>query len=487
MAQIHKNIGFAGISQLLYTLLAFILVPFAARYLGKEGYGVYALATTLGFFVALISDLGMSTLLTREISKQKRIAARLFSYSMSIKAVFSGVALVILSLYLAIGRLDYISIQVVYLFAIASILTSFSQSAFSVFRGFEQIHFETLAVFVDKFLSVAIGISFLLIGLGIRPFISSFIIAAMIKLLLSFFLLRKHFIPIRLRLNIKRSTVMLGTSISFGLSVFLAMCYNYLDILMLSVLSSMVHVGLYAASYKLLALTAMIPTVLSIAFLPQFSVVHTDRNRLSELFLRGCRYLLLFALPMLPFVWLMSIPIIYLVFGATYHGSIVSLNILVVAAFAQMLNTFFVPLYASVNRQRKIVHFQVFGLAANVLINAVLIPLLSYVGAAIATVFTEWIILVLIFRWAALRFLNLSAFKGDFLKFAFKCLLSTLAMTASMLITQKIYFEATITIPVAVLVYVIFLHLTGCVNIYQLVRKTVHTMGSKPLGERVGI
>jgi O-antigen/teichoic acid export membrane protein len=487
MAQIHKNIGFAGISQLLYTLLAFILVPFAARYLGREGYGVYALATTLGFFVALISDLGMSTLLTREISKQKRIAAKLFSYSLSIKALFSVVALLVLTLYLAIGRLDSISIQVIYLFAIASIITSFSQSAFSVFRGFEQIRFETLAVFIDKFLSVAIGISFLLIGLGIRPFISSFLIAAAVKLLLSFAILRKHFIPVRIRVNIKRSFVMLSTSISFGLSIFLAMCYNYLDILMLSVLSSMVHVGLYAASYKLLALTSMIPTVLSIAFLPQFSVVQSNRTRLTELFLKGCKYLILFVFPMLPFVWLMSIPIIYLVFGATYHDSIASLNILVVAAVAQMFNTFFVPLYASVNHQRKIVHFQVFGLAANVLLNAVLIPVFSYIGAAIATVFTEWLILILIIRWALKRFLQFKPLKADFFKYTGKCLVSTLAMTISMIVTQSIFFEATITVPVAAVVYVAFLQLTGCLNVYQLVKKGVRYIFSKPVGERVGI
>ena len=87
-------------------------------------------------------------------------------------------------------------------------------------------------------------------------------------------------------------------------------------------------------------------------------------------------------------------------FGIKYANSVIALKYLVFATFAQMFNIFFVSIYVATNRQNRIVFIQVIALVTNVILNLVLIPRLSYVGASIATIVTEGIILLYITSYA---------------------------------------------------------------------------------------
>ncbi len=471
MAQLHKNIGFAGLGQFIYTLLAFALIPFASRYLGEEGFGIYSLATAIGFFVSLFTDLGMSTLLTREISRRKVLAEPLFSCFLGIKSALVIITLALLLAYLKIGGIETIAFHSIIIFSISSIISSYAQNAFSVFRAFERIQYETLGVAVDKLLSVFIGITFLVLGYDIRIFISSFLIASIIKLFLTFILLEKKFIRIRYSFNCKRSIPLLLSSIPFGLSVLLAVCYNYLAILLLSVMTNFKDVGWYSGSYKFLNLTTLIPQVLSAAFLPQLSVCFNSYKKLTELFLKGCQYLFIFSIPMIPVILLMARWIVLTFLGSKFEGSIVSLRILVFAAFAQMLNSFFVSLYAAVNKQKKILYFQIVGLLFNLVLNIILIPVISYRGAAIATIVTEWSILFLITIWAARNIFKASPEWKALIYFILRLLLATAIMSVVIITLQHVHVNNLLIAVCGGLAYVLCLQLLRCVDFLALARR----------------
>ncbi len=479
MASLKKNISFTGISQFLYAILAFLLIPFVARYLGPEGLGLYSLAATIGFFVSLATDWGLSTLLTREVAQYKSLAARFFSYCTSIKFVLSLLSFLILLIYLYLGDFGDVAIQTILIFTLASIISSFSQLVFSVFRAFEKMHYEALAVFIDKFLSVLLGITFLVLGFGIRVFITSFVIAAIIKFLYAVYILSKNFFLIKVRFNRKKSVVLLSVSITFGLSTFLAFCYNYIDILMLTEMTSMEAVGLYSGSYKFLNLTSMIPAVLATAFLPQLSRFAQNRQLLMQTFFKGCRYLCYIVLPLVPATFLLAGTIVFLVLGPEYEGSVGSLKILVVASMGQMFNTFFVPLYAAVNMQKKIVYFQIVGLCFNVLLNIILIPKFSFYGAAIATVLTEWCIFIFILTQAKKKIFTPSPAVKEFWTFFYRILIASIVMSIGILVTQSLNFESKYVICIAFVLYAAILQLSGGLNFFQLYAQLVDFLKSR--------
>ncbi|RPI01770.1 MAG: flippase [Calditrichaeota bacterium] len=468
MTQLRKNIGYSGISQFLYTVLAFILVPFAARYLDKQEYGIYSLAAAIGFFISLLSDFGLTTLMTRQVSRNKMIAPAFFAETIGLRFYLIIFSLLVFVPYLLLSHLNAVSLQAVIIFVMASLLGSFSQSTFGIFRGFEKMQFESVSVFIEKALSVALGIIILLIGGDVRAFLISFLIAGLLRLFYSLWVVHKRFFPIKVSFHFKRSRVLWLNATPFGISVFLAVCYNYVDILMLSAMKSFEDVAIYSAGHRLLTLTSVVPALLVNAFFPKLAVYHQDPPKLSHYFFKGCKLLFLFSLPMIPFILLFADPIVAIVFGSTFSGSVWVVQVLAFAAFAQMLNTFFVPLFVSVNRQKKIVFFQLGGLLMNIVLNAALIPHYTYKGATIATVATEATILLLILHHVHAHIFSLDQILGRAARSLGKICAAVLAMLMVALAFKQVVDSFWLNALVSVIAYGLALQISGSLDFIRL-------------------
>ncbi len=465
MKQLYKNISFTSLHQVFVTLLAFVLVPVATRYLGTRDYGLYTVATTIGFFVGLFADLGISTIVTREISRKPRIASAFFARVLGAKLSLSVFAVLFLIVYLKFANYDARSNQVIATSAISAIVGSFSMAAFGVFRGVEKMQYEAFGVSLDKTISVAIGILVLLLGYDIRVFIWSFVISTTVLFCYYYYVLYKKILDFKISFRKKQSLVILGVSAYLGVSAFLSMAYNYLDILMLSKMGGMADIGFYSAAYRILMVTRIFPTILSTAFLPQLSARHSDRKKLASLFSEGVSYLWLIIIPLIPGAFYLADPIITFICGADFAPGGPALQILAFAAGAQMVNIFFVPLYIALNEQRKIVHFQVVGLVLNITLNLILIPVLSFIGAAIATVATEAIILLLIYFWMRKR-LALPLFPS--LAYTAKVLACTVTMMVFVVFAEWAGVQVIAIIIGAIVVYLATLLATKTIDLAKM-------------------
>ncbi|MBN1559555.1 flippase [candidate division KSB1 bacterium] len=465
MKQLYKNIGYTGLHQLIVTALAFILVPVATRYLGAHDYGVYTVATTIGFFVSLFADLGISTILTREISKRPKIAAKFFARVLSIKLLLTVLAVCALLIYLALANYTEKQSHVILIFSIAAVLGSFSTSAFGVFRGIEKMEYEAIGVSLDKFISVIVGIAILLCGLGVEYFIWSFVASGVVLFIFSFWALYRKFIHFEIKWHRRQAKIILFISIYLGISAFLSMIYNYMDILMLSKMGSMQDVGFYSAAHRVLMVTRIFPTILVTAFLPQLSAHHADYQKLANFFSEGVSYLFLIIFPLVPATVLLADPIIQFICGVDFMPAADALQILAFATAAQILNIFFVPLYIATNNEKKIVHFQLIGLYVNVVLNLILIPVISFKGAAIATVATEAAIFIFIYAWIR-RKIGARLFPA--LIFCVKALFSTLIMMMVVFFTHAAHFHILFVVVAGLVTYTIILEVTNTLKFSRL-------------------
>src|SRR3990172_12845352 len=144
MSRILKNVSFTTIGQFSNTLLAFVLLPFAAHYLDNDEFGKYSLGSTLMFFVNLVCDLGLETLLTREIAGKKRLSARLLSIALGAKTFLILFAVAFVMVFLLFTPYDYESRIVIIIFSVVGIVGSFSLTLSSVYRSHELMQYETL-------------------------------------------------------------------------------------------------------------------------------------------------------------------------------------------------------------------------------------------------------------------------------------------------------------------------------------------------------
>ena len=71
--RVTKNISVLFVSQMLSYILGFFTLVYTARYLGVEGFGTLSFALALTGIFAVTMDLGLSTLIIREVSRDKSI------------------------------------------------------------------------------------------------------------------------------------------------------------------------------------------------------------------------------------------------------------------------------------------------------------------------------------------------------------------------------------------------------------------------------
>jgi peptidoglycan biosynthesis protein MviN/MurJ (putative lipid II flippase) len=160
------------------------------------------------------------------------------------------------------------------------------------------------------------------------------------------------------------------------------------------------------------------------------------------------------------------------------------LQLLVVAAFAQMFNNFFVPLYAAVNQQKKIVQFQLIGLGVNLMLNFFLIRAFSYNGAALATIATEWTIFCLVFWWARRHIVTINR-RNIHAKFIVGIIFATLLMSIVISGTHFINLDRIMFLLLSMITYAVGLQIFGCVNYFTLLKDGIQFIQGRTRQDRI--
>jgi O-antigen/teichoic acid export membrane protein len=99
-------------------------------------------------------------------------------------------------------------------------------------------------------------------------------------------------------------------------------------------------------------------------------------------------------------ITLLSQNIILLIYGKQYENSIIALQILIWSGIFTFLYTAYAQLLLSIGKQTTLTKITGFCMILNVLLNLLLIPKFSYIGASFVTVVTEFTLLSFIFTIA---------------------------------------------------------------------------------------
>lgn len=461
MARLFQNTLYISIAHGWQMAMAIVLIPFATRYLGDEGFGKYSLATTIMYFVFLFNDFGLNTLATREIARTKHKTQAFFGEVLGLKLLLILSSLIFVVLFSLFANYDKETYLVVWIFAVCGILGSFTQLGYAVFRAHERMELQTFIAVLEKTISTFLSILVLIAGYTLIAFSNMFLFASVVAIILSMLIISRKFVSISAKFDWHRFKPLITSAFAFGFSMFLATIYNQVDIVMLSMMKNMDAVGWYGAAYKLLSFTNLVPTVFATAFFPRMSMSMDNREEISKIFSVGIKYLLLLAIPLVPGVFILAEKITILVFGNEFINSSMAIRILVFASGILFINIFLAGLYGATNHQIKIVIIQIIGLIVNVVSNALLIPKYSYIGASITTIITEGLVIILALSWAIKNICVIREFS-----FLPKALFATTIMSIFLLIFNNLHIILTILIAVAI--YSILIILLGAVNLRQL-------------------
>ncbi len=434
--KLKRNTYWVSLGQLLQMTLALAVVPVATRYLGDEDFGIYSLAGALMYFVFLLNDLGLNTYFTREVSRDLSAAPRWFANALTLKLITVVPCALFLPALALIPAMSEEARWAVVIFCLYGVLSSFFQLSFALFRAHEYMGYETLILVMEKIITSGIGIVLLVQGYGLVAFCGVFVLGGIVSLALSLWVIQRKFFRLRLAFDRQFAREVLVKALPFGLSMFLVTVYDRVDILMLSAMASAQEVGWYAAAYKLLSLTNLVPTILVTALFPALSrEVALGSDEAARIFTKGLKYLVFLALPMIAGATLLADEMVLFVFGADFKNAAPALRILSWVSGILFLNIFLSTLLTAANHQKKLVYVQIAGLFANLGLNYVLIPQYSIAGSAFATVITEGLILVFCLLFALIRVTRLLEFS-----FLPKSILATAGMVAFCLMAKNYNF-----------------------------------------------
>lgn len=438
--------------QVITIALTYFYTIYTARYLGAEGFGVLSFAIALTGISCLLADLGLSVLTTREVSRNNLLADKYVGNVLAIKIILTIITLGVTAFAINLSGYPAKTIMVVYLITLSTIFTSFTNMFNSIFQAFQKMEYISIGRILHSILMFAGILIAIYENLDIISFASVYFYVSLISLGYSLYIcIRKFLIP-KIELDFQFWKNLLKESIPFWMTSVFVIIYFRMDMIMLSMMKGNEAVGWYAASYRLLDGLSVIPAVFMSVMFPIFSKCYVDSKSSLELaFKKSLKFLIIIAIPIGIGTTILADDIIMLFYGNEYAPSAIALKILIWASVLSFISWTPATLLNSTNKQRTLMIFTSVGAILNLILNYLLIPSLSYKGAGIATVITEFIVGLLMLSHIQ-KTQNLLAILLDVL---FRSLISAIVMGLFVLRFKN--YTLLLLIPLASILYFISL------------------------------
>lgn len=397
MAQsIKANALYNVLLNVASVIFPLITAPYISRVLEPDGVGLFNFSYTYAGYFALVALLGIPTYGVREVSKvryDKNALTNLISQLMSIAAITTiGVSLIyIISIFL-VGQLNENYI-IFFLAGFVIYLAPFKINWY--FQGIENFGFITKVSIIIRTASVICLFAFVKDK-------SDLIIYVILSVLGTVIIDMWNFVKM-LRMDIKPKFTLKGLKIHinpllilFASSIAVSI-YTVLDTLMLGFIKDYVEVGYYTNAMHMSKVILTAVTSLSIVVVPRVSLYmnNKDYDSINALVKKSFSIVSFFAVPAAFGIACISPTFIPLFFGPKFIGSVIPLMILSILIIAIGLNNLTgVQILIGMGYDKFFLYSVLVGTVSNFLMNSVFINLWGAVGASIASVVAETLILI---------------------------------------------------------------------------------------------
>lgn len=386
--RVARNTGIIIVGEVIFKLASLVVIIYLARYLGTAGFGKYTFIFAYIAFFNVISDLGLQAILVREMSRDPSNTSKLIGNACIIRLILTVFA-VLLSIFV-INLMSYPPdiTTLVYIATFTVFFISFSDFYRTIFEANLRMEYNMIAKLTFKIISASL-IFWIIFSHGtLMQVIIALVFSEGIKTLISLSFSKKFVRP-KFEIDFKLWKYLMKESLPLALSSVLLIIHHRIDVVMLSMMQGDAPVGIYSAAYKLSEPLSLIPYALLLSLFPIMSAsFKSSEEKLIKSYRLTFRYLLIIILPISLGTTLIADKIILLIYGAEFAGSATALQILIWAILFSSVGYLLANLLLSIGKQKLYTLSAMLCVIANITINFILIPILSYNGAAIATVAT---------------------------------------------------------------------------------------------------
>jgi O-antigen/teichoic acid export membrane protein len=346
------------------------------------------------------------------------------------------------------------------LLAISLIATALSECSEGILIGHEKIQVIGYVWAIENVLRVIIGVTFIYRGYGLLSIVSVYVFLRFVILIFyTFFIFRFLGRP---RLKFKKTFYfhLIRTARTFAVIMIFVTLYWKSDVFMLQKIKGSYAVGIYDGAYRFFGIIVLVISNFVLSLFPVISdFFKTDKHTFNRVCRKTIKYFLILAFPGIVILIFSSSWLILLIFPEQYKASIPLLKILGLAIVPYGMTEIFAHMLIASSNQKIDMMVNGIGMCMNILLNLLLIPKYSSMGAAIATLISIIFYLILQVGFIQKRILDIHI--HDLLRF-----IALLSVSLSGMIIFILLFKSFGIIPVTLLSSMLYF---GCTWIFKVI------------------
>jgi len=393
---IFKNMSWLLVSQIIASVCGFIWTILMARYLGVERYGIFGFATSFTAILVIIVDLGISTHIVRHIATDYDSAPKYLGNAIPLKVLFSIACTIITLIALIIMNVNELVIKVTLLFTLEMIIKSYVNLFNGSFQAFEEGKYQGIGNTILHLILLVFILIAIFTDLGLYGIAVSYILANAIAFIYEYFMLTNHVTKPKYELDKEFCKNITLLSIPFAVTGLLYTIYYSIDIVMLTNMVGSYATGIYNATYKLISVLTLFYSVYTAVIFPVMSRYYkNDESLLLISFEKSIKYLMLVIIPLAVATAFYSADVMHLIYGQSYKGGASVLSILIWTVCLLFISGACNSLLNASHKEVSVTKIYAIAAVFNVVLNFFMIPHYSYDGAAITTVLSDILIVII--------------------------------------------------------------------------------------------
>jgi len=310
---VAKNTLLLTLGLLSGRALGVILIRKMTPILGTEGIGVWGAAVDISAILQVVTNFGLGTLLTREITRARGMTLHLFWNTLKVRWLIAAACYLILLLYVGAGSFTDLARQATLIMGLAIFIEGTSMACDAVLQAHEKVQYQSLGQILSALVYFVLGWLWLDAGHGLMGVIYANMISRVVRLAIMAPLMFMTTGPWRRSAEGEQAPD-LRWMMKLGLPLFLAttfgIVYTKIDTVMLRQMVGDSAAGIYVLGRRALDLMLILPNIFGTALFPAMARYgmkdSADTIRLGE---RSLRLMITLMLPLTLFLTFTAGPV----------------------------------------------------------------------------------------------------------------------------------------------------------------------------------
>ena len=404
--KIAKNTVYQIIGKVISMSITILAVVIITRVYGREGYGEFSLMQSWPALFFVIIDFGINAIAAKELSKDWSKAGKYFGNILEIRALFSLLMIVMLSLTLKFFPYSPDLRRGIILGLFILLTQSFYSTSNIFFQVKLKYDYSTIAYTTGYLLILGLILFFSKLKVDIMWVNFSYVIGGVLTFLMCLWFVSKLGVKPNFSIDKKLWKYLFTLSLPIGIMFVFSQIGFKEDALLLSFLKLPQHYGLnntesvavYSLPYKVFEVFLVIPTFFMNSVYPVLlSHMEKGKDKLKKTFSNVMYFLLVSSLAIGIIGYLSSGFVIKVLGGSEFLQSVDVLRILSVGLVIFYLTSPLSWLIVTLGYQHKLPLIYISSAIFNLIANLIYIPKYSFYAASWITILSEVIVLVLLF------------------------------------------------------------------------------------------